>query len=195
MGESLGVLEESDGITSRPEYRLLEKQVELKEREVALTRADFLPQLGVVASYGYGDGITLNGESSGVASFAAMASLKIPIYHWGEGRNKVKALKAEENRARLQQEELAQLMELEIAKARYNVEDAMTRVQMTEKSMLQAEENLQESRNRYEVGLEAITDYLEAQAQWQQAWSDAIDARAELRLSETYYLKAAGRLE
>lgn len=195
LGESLGVLEEDDGITSRPEYRLLEKQVELKEREVALTRADFLPQLGVVASYGYGDGITLNGESSGVASFAAMASLKIPIYHWGEGRNKVKALKAEENRARLQQEELAQLMELEIAKARYNVEDAMTRVQMTEKSMLQAEENLQESRNRYEVGLEAITDYLEAQAQWQQAWSDAIDARAELRLSDTYYLKAAGRLE
>ena len=65
---------------------------------------------------------------------------------------------------------------------------------MTEKSLGQAEENLQESKNRYEVGMEAITDYMEAQAQWQQAWSDAIDAKAELRLSETYYLKAAGRL-
>ena len=188
------VLEEGDDIMARPEYNLLEKQVELKEREVALARADFLPQLGVTAGYGYGDGITLNGESSGVASFTAMASLKIPIYYWGEGRNKVKALKAEENMARLQQEELTQMMQLEMAKARCNVEDALVRVKMTEKSLGQAEENLQESKNRYEVGMEAITDYMEAQAQWQQAWSDAIDAKAELRLSETYYLKAAGRL-
>lgn len=188
------VLEEGDDIMARPEYNLLEKQVELKEREVALARADFLPQLGVTAGYGYGDGITLNGESSGVASFTAMASLKIPIYYWGEGRNKVKALKTEENMARLQQEELTQMMQLEMAKARCNVEDALVRVKMTEKSLGQAEENLQESKNRYEVGMEAITDYMEAQAQWQQAWSDAIDAKAELRLSETYYLKAAGRL-
>ena len=39
-----------------------------------------------------------------------------------------------------------------------------------------------------------ITNYMEAQAQWQKAWSDWIDAKAELRLSETRYLKATGRL-
>lgn len=80
---SPGVLEAGNDVSGRPEYGLLEKQVELKGREVALTRSDFLPQLGVAATYGYGDGISLNGESDGVASFAAMASLKIPIYHWG----------------------------------------------------------------------------------------------------------------
>ena len=50
------------------------------------------------------------------------------------------------------------------------------------------------SKNRYVVGLETITNYMDAQAQWQKAWSDWIDARAELRLSETYFLKATGRL-
>lgn len=182
-------------ITSRPEYNLLEKQVELKSNEIALTRSDFLPQLGVSASYTYGDGISLNGESEGIASFAAVASLKIPIYHWGEGRNKVKAMKAEKEMARLQQEELSQMMQLEVAKMRFNVENVAVRVRMTEKSLNQAEENLQVSRNRYEVGMETITNYMEAQAQWQKAWSDAIDARAELRLSETYYLKAIGKLQ
>lgn len=103
-------------------------------------------------------------------------------------------MKAEEETARLQQEELLQMMQLEVAKARYNVMDAATRVRMTEKSLEQAEENLKVSKNRYEVGMETITNYMEAQAQWQKAWSDAIDARAELRLSETYYLKATGRL-
>lgn len=184
----------ADDVTSRPEYNLLEKQVELKSNEVALIRSDYLPQLGISASYAYGDGISLNGESEGVASFVTVASLKIPIYHWGEGRNKVKAVKAEKEMARLQQEELSQIMKLEVAKMRFSVEDAVARVKMTEKSLNQAEENLQVSRNRYEVGMETITDYMEAQAQWQKAWSDAIDARAELRLSETYYLKATGKL-
>lgn len=192
---TLNLLDMGNDITTRPEYNLLEKQVELKSKEVALTRADFLPQLGVSASYAYGDGISLNGESDGVASFAAVASLKIPIYHWGEGRNKVKVVKAEQEMARLQQEELSQMMQLEVAKTRFNVEDAAARVKMTEKSLSQAEENLQVSRNRYEVGMETITNYMEAQAQWQKAWSDAIDARAELRLSETYYLKATGKLQ
>ena len=166
----------------------------MKENEVALVRSDFMPQLGLAATYGYGDGLTLNGESEGVASFGAMVSLKVPIYNWGEGRNKVKAMKAEEEMARLKQEETAQLMHLEVARARYNTEDAMKRVQLTRKSLSQAEENLQVSKNRYEVGLETITNYMEAQAQWQKAWSDWIDARAELRLSETYFLKATGRL-
>ena len=97
--------------------------------------------------------------------------------------------------ARLQQEELSQMMQLEVAKMRFSVEDAAVRVKMTEKSLNQAEENLQVSKNRYEVGMETITNYMEAQAQWQKAWSDAIDARAELRLSETYYLKSVGKLQ
>lgn len=192
---ALDLMNMGNDITARPEYNLLEKQVELKSKEVALTRSDFLPQLGVSASYAYGDGISLNGESDGVASFAAVASLKIPIYHWGEGRNKVKAVKAEQEMARLQQEELSQMMQLEVAKMRFSVEDAAVRVKMTEKSLNQAEENLQVSKNRYEVGMETITNYMEAQAQWQKAWSDAIDARAELRLSETYYLKSVGKLQ
>lgn len=189
-----GILIDNEDISVRPEYGLLERQVELKAKEVALTRSDFLPQLGIVATYGYGDGVTLNGNSDGIASFAAMASLKIPIYHWGEGRNKVKAIRAEQEIATLQQEEMMQMMQLEIAKARYGIEDAMARVRLTQKSLDQATENMKDSQNRYEVGMETITNYMEAQAQWQNAWSNAIDARAELRLSETFYLKVTGRL-
>ena len=194
-GITPGLWVNGDEIAGRPEYNLLEKQIELKRKQVALTQADFLPQLGVAATYGYGDGLKLNGESDGVATFAAVASLKIPVYNWGEGRNKVKAMKAEEEMARLKKEETARLMQLEVARARYNVEEAATRVNLTQKSLSQAKENLQVSKNRFEVGMETITNYMEAQAQWQRAWSDWIDARAELRLSETYYLKATGRLE
>ena len=89
-----GVLNAGEGLQQRPEYNLLEKEVELKEKQVALPRSDFLPEVGVSASYGFSGGISLNGQTEDVASFTAMASVKIPIYHWGEGRGKIKAMKA-----------------------------------------------------------------------------------------------------
>jgi uridine phosphorylase len=47
----------------------------------------------------------------------------------------------------------------------------------------------------YEVGMENLTNLLEAQAQWQQAWSEWVDAKAALKLCESEYLKAIGKLE
>lgn len=193
-GLTPGILEGNPDITGRPEYNLLEKEIELKKKQVDLTRSDFLPQLGVSASYGYTDGIALNGESDGMSSFMAIVSLKVPVFHWSEGRNKIKSARSEQTISELKRADRIQLMQLETARARFNVEDAASRVEMTRKSLLQAEENLTVSKNRYEVGMENLTNYMEAQAQWQKAWSDWIDAKSELRLSETQYLKATGRL-
>ena len=143
-----GILDNNGGLERRPEYNLLEKEVELKGREVALTRSDFLPELGVSASYGFYGGISLNGKSTDASSFTAMASLRIPLYNWGEGRGKIKAMKAEQEMSQLKMEEMTQLMLLEIARARYNIEDARTRVTLTRKSLSQAEENLTVSKNQ-----------------------------------------------
>lgn len=189
-----GVLENGITVTQRPEYSILDKEIELKQKQVELTRSDFLPQLGVSVSYGYTDGINVNGESDGIASVMALASLKVPVFHWCEGRNKIKAMKAEVEMSELRKEDVSQMMLLEATKARFGVEDAAMRVNLTGRSLVQAEENLTESKNKYEVGMETLTGYMEAQAQWQKAWSDWIDAKAELRLSETGYLKATGRL-
>jgi outer membrane protein TolC len=44
------------------------------------------------------------------------------------------------------------------------------------------------------VGLETLSDYLEAQALWQQAYEMQVDARFQLYLNYVGYLKAAGVL-
>ena len=59
----------------------------------------------------------------------------------------------------------------------------------------QAKEKLRVSEDQYEVGMENLTNLLEAQAQWQQAWSEWVDAKATLKLCESEYLKAIGKLE
>lgn len=183
-------------VTVRPEYEILSRQVAYKQTETRLVRSDYLPNLGVSAAYLYTDGLKLNGEKllSG-GSFSALFSLKVPLFHWGEGINKVRAARAAGKIAELQREDACEKMELEAMQALNAWDEAMLEVELTRKSLTQAEENLRVSRDHYEAGLETLTDYLEAQAVWQKARTDWISARADSRFSETYYLKAVGRLK
>ena len=66
---------------------------------------------------------------------------------------------------------------------------------MTAEALVQAAENLSVSKEQFDVGLETLTNHLEAQSLWQKAWAENIDAKAQLRLNETIYLKASGQLE
>ena len=91
-------------------------------------------------------------------------------------------------------ENLTNKMQLEITSSRFNIQDAQTRVTMAKNALQQAKENLKISSDQYQVGLESLTNLLEAQAQWQQMWSQWIDAKAMLHLSESQYLKAIGKL-
>ena len=86
-------------------------------------------------------------------------------------------------------------MQLEISGNRFKLTDAQTRVNLTRSALAQTEENLKVSRDQYDVGMETLTNLLEAQAQWQQAWSDWVDAKAALRLREAEYLKSIGKLD
>ena len=58
----------------------------------------------------------------------------------------------------------------------------------------QAEENMKVSGKQYEVGLETLSDYLEAQMLWQQAYQTRVDAHFQLYVNYIAYLKAAGQL-
>lgn len=189
------VFTDEDYVRERPEYSILGKEAELRKREMQIVRADYLPQVGGVVNYGYANGLDLNGTKlMDNASFSAMVSVNVPIFSWGEGRNKVRSKKMEQEMAVLKQEEVAEQLELEIAAARTNLEDAWLRVEMTTKSMRQADENLRESKDMYEVGFETLADYLEAQTQWQKAVNDRIDALSGYNLGKSKYLKAIGKL-
>ena len=50
------------------------------------------------------------------------------------------------------------------------------------------------SKSQYEVGLESLSDHLEAQALWQQAYEQKVDAHFQLYLNYIAYRKAAGTL-
>jgi len=183
------------GYAGRPEYAMLEKQIALKEQQVKLVQSDFLPKAGIMANYGYLNGLLLNNEKLiDRASFFAIASVNIPIFQWGEGRNKIRAARTEREILQLQRDDINEQMELELARALDKCDESELEVQLTVRSLEQAQENMKVSGDQYNVGMESLADFLEAQAVWQRAWAEHINAKTRQRLNQTYYLKAAGIL-
>ena len=182
-------------ITSRPEYVMLDQQVQLAARQVKLNRSELLPQIGFGASYNYMHGFKFSDQylfHKGTASL--MLNVTIPVFHFGERINKVKAAKAQLEQTRLEQENKNQLMQLELTQAINNLDEAQLEKKIAERSLEQAEENMRVSRSQFNAGLETLSDHLEAQALWQQAYETKVDASFQLYIKYIAYLKAAGKL-
>lgn len=187
------VIRNRTDISSRPEYAMLQQQIELKKQQVSLAKSDFLPQVSAMVSYSYMNGVQLNNSPLfSKPSFVGGVSINIPLFNWGEGRRKVSVARHEVEIAHNQFEDLTNQMELELVQALNNYDESLFEVTLTLKSLTQAEENMSESGNRYMAGMETLADYLEAQALWQKAQSDLVEARSRQRISYTKYLKATG---
>lgn len=182
-------------ITARPEYGILDKQVAIARQQVKLSRSELLPQVGIRGSYDYVHGLELNDQTFlDNASFSVLLNVSIPLFHFGERSNKVRAAKAKLEQTRLQQQNLNEQMLLELTRAANNLDEAKLESELADRSLQQAEENRRVSRSQYEVGLETLSDHLEAQALWQQAYETQVDARFQLYLNYVAYQKAAGTL-
>lgn len=193
--EPADICSETDSVESRPDYQLLVKQAELKRRNVDFVRSDFLPQLGVMASYGYTYGLKLMNETLlNQAGFTVMATLKVPIFAWGEGALKIKSARKEHEMALGELDRLEGLMELEKTQNMYAVSEALLQAELARSAMESARTNLKVCRDQYELGMETLVNVLEAQTQWSKCSSDWIEAVANYRLARTKYLKSTGRL-
>ncbi len=197
-----------ESIAARPELTLLNKQVEAGEQQVKMARADVLPQIGLSAGYLYYGNIKLKGmnyDADGTAfpftqKFEdglglVMASVSIPLFHWGEGLKKMKKARFDLENARLDLQKNKRLLSIEARQAVQNVTDGYNMVQTARLSARQADENLRVMQERYKNALSTLTDLLDAQSQWQQAQSNLIEAQTQYKIYETEYLRATGRLE
>ena len=182
-------------ITARPEYSLLNKQVDMAKQQVKLSRSELLPQVGIRGSYDYIHGLKVNEQTLfDKGNFSVMLNVTIPLFHFGERINKVRASKAKLEQVRMEQADLNEKMYLELTQAANNLDEAKLQTALADRSLEQADENRRISKGEYDAGLEPLSDHLEAQALWQQAYETKVDAHFQLYLSYVKYLKAAGKL-
>ncbi len=194
-------------VSDRPEMRLLETSLEISRMQVRMTRGDYLPTLALVGGYcpfgnikmktmvdaGGGNYVPYTqkiGQDMGVA----MLSLSIPIFKWGQGYNKVRKAKIDVDNAALDMQKNGRLMELQANQAAFNLSDSYNLIEAARDGKAQADENLRVTENRYHASMCPLSDYLDAQFQWQQARSNLIEAFTQSRIAETDYLMSVGAL-
>ncbi|WP_163323354.1 TolC family protein [Draconibacterium mangrovi] len=194
-------------LSNRPEIKLLNIGVEAGEHQIKMAKADNLPQLGVAAGYTWYGNIKTEGiteyegeqvpysEKINGAIFNAIASLSVPIFHWGEGQKHVQKAQIDLENAKYQKEKNTRLMTLEATNALNSLNESIALIDAAEFAMKQANENLRVMKSKYEVQLAPLSDLLAAQAQWQESNSNVIEAKTQYKIYEINYLKAVGRLD
>jgi outer membrane protein TolC len=180
---------------TRPERQLMDQQVEMARRQARLALADMLPQVGIQGGYGYMYGLKVGNETVlDGGSFSVALAVNIPIFHFGGHINKVRAAEAKAEQVELERQLLDERMQLEFSQAADNLDEASLEASLAVRSLAQADENLKLSNKQYETGMESISDLLEAQTLWQQAYATMVEARCTQYLAHIRYLKAAGLL-
>ena len=190
-----------------PELSLLKKNVEVKETLAKKERSNFLPTIALSVGYSYYGNLKMRGttmQPDGTPyqfeqKFSddipmAMLSVSIPIFHWGSEFKKAKKARLDVTAAQLDLQKNRRLLSIEVRQAVQNVTRGYQMVQTAQTGQQQADENLRVMQLKYDCSMATLTDLLDAQAQWQQAHSNLIEAQAQYKIYQTEYLRATGRL-
>ncbi len=187
---------EGSSIDTRPEIAMLQGMTDIAKQNIKLTRSDYMPQLGAFTGYTYVNGGKVIGEKViDKGLFAVGAVLQVPILTFGERTHKIRSAKAQYKIALTEQQDLTEKMQLELAQADNIYTEAMTELQITQRSLEEAKENMDLARQQYDAGLEPLSQLLEAQAMWQQTYAEHVTAKCQLQIAYTRLLKAKGSLK
>ena len=196
-----------EDFSSRPDLHLLQQQVKANELQVKRARANYLPTVALVGTYSHYDNLKLKGALKNLDGTPininhtfrggrpyALLSVNVPIFHWGAELKKVKKAKLDLSDSQLQLEQYERGMRIEVRQAVLNLTDGQRMVETATIGQQQADENLRVMRQKFDNQLCTMTDLLDAQSQWQQARSNLIEAKTQLKIYETEYLRVTGRL-
>ena len=170
------------------EYQLLNKQIEATKLQRKMEVGKNLPTVGVGAGYNYHN-LMENDHTFGMI----FATVSVPISDWWGGSHAVKRKKIAQQQAEEQLADNSQLLKIRMQNAWNNVEESRQQLQIAQRSIEQAEENLRLNRDYYRAGTSRMSDLLEAQLLYQQSLDRRTDAFADYQNKLLEYRQATGQ--
>ena len=170
-----------------PEYQLLQKQVEATNLQKKLAVGQNLPSVAVGAGYNYHNLLDKN-HTFGMV----FATVRVPISDWWGGSHAIQRRKIEHQQAQEQLVDNAELLKIRMQNAWNGVQEAYQQLQLAQRSIEQASENLRLNRDYYRAGTSRMSDLLEAQLLYQQSLDKHTDAFADYQNKLLEYKQATG---
>jgi outer membrane protein TolC len=177
----------SQAVLGTTEYQLLGKQVEATNLQKKMAIGQNLPSVAVGAGYNYHN-LLDNNHTFGMV----YATVSVPITDWWGGSHAIKRKKIEHKKAQEQLIDNVELLKIRMQNAWNGVEESYQQLQLAQRSIEQAKENLRLNRNYYQAGTSRMSDLLEAQLLYQQSCDKHTDAFADYQNKLLEYRQAIG---
>ena len=185
-----------DGIiqagNKRNELKILGKQKELSELDAKISRADYLPTVGISAQYTSYWLKDLYEEVDFQPMLAVQVS--IPIFQWGQGKKKMQAAQLKVQQAETDLKNTNDLINLEVMQVKVQVEEAYETIRIARKSVAEAKESLDETNASFDVGLNTTAELLNSQAKWTETKAKLTEAVANFEILKTRWQSVTGNL-
>jgi len=181
-------------LTMRPEIGMLKSQVQMNAYQEKLTASKYNVHFGVLAGGKWGapsPGLDINPGFN----YYLKASLMIPVFYWGEKKNAVFASRQQTENAKLRMQETTDKVVLEAQQSYYNLIKSQKQVEFASGALQNAKENVNVMLDRYNEGLSSVLEVLDAQTYWQKSYFNYIQAKYELNMAYSNYLRALGALK
>ena len=175
-------------LSGTAEYQLLDKQVEATRLQKRMAVGQNLPSVAIGAGYNYHN-LMDKDHTFGMV----FATVSVPISDWWGGSHAIKRRKIEYQKAQEQLEDNAKLLQIRMQNAWNGVEESYQQLQLAQRSIEQAEENLRLNRDYYRAGTSRMSDLLEAQLLYQQSCDKHTDAFANYQSKLLEYRQAIGQ--
>ena len=176
-------------LNATPQYRLLEKNVEVHRLQHRLKVGSNMPKVGVGADYNWNNLMNDGGRGTGTL----FAFVQIPISGWWGGSHAIKKQKLALADAREQLTDKGQKLVIHMNSSWAAVETSHKKLLIARNAIIQAEENLRLNKDYYRVGSTKMSDLLLAEQQYQAACDRYTDAYSDMQTKILEYRQATGQ--
>ncbi len=169
-------LNNSITVSGRPEYELLQLNVQAEQLRRSLSLGETLPTVGIGLNAGATNFLDRN-RWNAIAFFG----VKIPLSDWWKTAHKLKEHDIKIQEAEIMRDDLQQKMKLQNEQVYDALTEAILLLQQHESANEMAQDNYQTTLMNYQAGLETMSNLLESQALLLQALNQYTDARITYR--------------
>jgi outer membrane protein TolC len=169
----------------RPEYKLLEKSVDIARLQRDMEIGKRLPTVAVGAGYNWTKMDWKRQTESNKNFGMAFATVSVPLTDWWGGSHAIKKKKLELQQAENTRQDKSGLLLLQMKQIRNELTEAYQQLLIAKKSISVARENVRTGEDSYKNGLSILSDLLDAQNLLQQSRDQYTEAVTE------YFIKLA----
>lgn len=187
----------AEAYQKRPEIMEADANIRAAEKGVKLARRSLFPSLGAGVNYQY------TPDSGGFApkttSWAAVATLTVPIFEQGLARARERQAKADVRSQQINKLTAQDTVALEVRQAYLALVEAQDRLNVTSVALTQAQEQYRLAKVRFEAGVTAVPgaspllEISDAQAALTTAQNNQVNAQYDVQNSRARLDRAMGR--